>query len=197
MNRVPSGRVSVKDVVSKEKDIEKQLDHVYAELDSNSKSRLEREHMRRNMADPSFLNKMAAIDRQNSLVKKKGSKLRGMDAMKNRNDPFWNQMSNEAVVGGESRGKKIPGLLGGLDGGRRNPNPLIGDGSQVVNSQKDRHRTAGVGRSDLGTFDQEAYLGAQRMKEGEGDKMRRFQFNQVMSDATPPNRFLRDYRNPV
>ena len=172
--------------MSKEKDLEKQIEHAYAELESNSKSRLEREYMRRNMADPSFLNKMEAIDRQNSLVKNKGSKQRGMD------DPFRNQMSKESV---ESRGKNFPGFLGDLNGGRRNPDPLISDSNQAVNSQKDMRRSAGVGGSNLGTFDQEAYLQAQRMREGEGDKMKRFQFNQVASDATAPNRFLRDYRN--
>ena len=49
--------------------------------------------------------------------------------------------------------------------------------------------------SVLGTFDVESYLSAQRMVEGEGDAMKNFQFNQVASDATPPNRHLRDFRH--
>ena len=48
----------------------------------------------------------------------------------------------------------------------------------------------------LGEFDMEAYLSAQRMKEGEGDPMKNFKFNQVASDSTPPDRYLKDVRNP-
>lgn len=48
----------------------------------------------------------------------------------------------------------------------------------------------------LGGFDMESYLAAQRMLEGQGDPMKRFQFNQVASDATPPDRYLKDYRLP-
>ena len=47
----------------------------------------------------------------------------------------------------------------------------------------------------LGSFDAESYLSAQRMLEGDGDAMKKFQFNQVASDATPPNRLLRDVRH--
>lgn len=49
----------------------------------------------------------------------------------------------------------------------------------------------------LGEFDMEAYLSAQRMKEGGGDPMKNFQFNQVTSDATPPDRYLKDVRSPL
>lgn len=49
----------------------------------------------------------------------------------------------------------------------------------------------------LGDFDMEAYLSAQRMKEGDGDPMKNFQFNQVASDSTPPDRPLKDFRNPL
>lgn len=48
----------------------------------------------------------------------------------------------------------------------------------------------------LGDFDMEAYLSAQRMKEGEGDPMKNFQFNQVASDSTPPDRYIKDFRSP-
>ena len=48
----------------------------------------------------------------------------------------------------------------------------------------------------LGAFDVEAYLSPQRMLKGQGDPMKAFQFNQVVSDATPPDRWLRDVRNP-
>jgi hypothetical protein len=49
----------------------------------------------------------------------------------------------------------------------------------------------------LGEFDMESYLGAQRMREGEGDPMKNFQFNQVASDSTPPDRVLKDVRSPL
>lgn len=49
----------------------------------------------------------------------------------------------------------------------------------------------------LGEFDMESYLGAQRMRVGEGDPMKNFQFNQVASDSTPPDRVLKDVRNPL
>lgn len=49
----------------------------------------------------------------------------------------------------------------------------------------------------LGEFDMESYLEAQRMREGEGDPMKNFQFNQVASDSTPPDRVLKDVRNPL
>ncbi len=48
----------------------------------------------------------------------------------------------------------------------------------------------------LGGFDVEGYLSGQRLEEGKGDPMKRFQFNQVASDATPPDRFLVDVRHP-
>ena len=49
----------------------------------------------------------------------------------------------------------------------------------------------------LGEFDMESYLASQRMREGEGDPMKNFQFNQVASDSTPPDRYLKDVRNPL
>ena len=49
---------------------------------------------------------------------------------------------------------------------------------------------------NLGSFDVEAYLAPQRMLQGQGDPMKRFQFNQVASDSTPPDRYLRDFRDP-
>lgn len=48
---------------------------------------------------------------------------------------------------------------------------------------------------ELGAFDAESYLLAQKMEKDEGDPMKRFQFNQVVSDATPPDRYLVDVRN--
>ena len=49
----------------------------------------------------------------------------------------------------------------------------------------------------LGEFDMETYLASQRMKEGGGDPMKNFKFNQVASDSTPPDRYLKDVRNPL
>jgi len=50
--------------------------------------------------------------------------------------------------------------------------------------------------SILGGFDMESYLSEQRMTSNAGhNAMKKFQFNQIASDATPPDRYLRDYRN--
>ena len=49
---------------------------------------------------------------------------------------------------------------------------------------------------NLGSLDVEAYLGPQRMLQGQGDPMKKFQFNQVASDSTPPDRHLKDVRDP-
>ena len=49
----------------------------------------------------------------------------------------------------------------------------------------------------LGPLDVEGYLSAQRMLEGQGNSMKNFQFSQVKSDATPPNRYLKDYRHQL
>lgn len=49
----------------------------------------------------------------------------------------------------------------------------------------------------LGDFDVESYLSAQRMKEGDGDPMKNFQFNQVASDGMSPDRHLKDVRSPL
>lgn len=48
---------------------------------------------------------------------------------------------------------------------------------------------------DFGSFDPEPYLTGQHLKDGE-DEMKRFQFNQRRSDATPYDRDLKDIRNP-
>lgn len=46
-------------------------------------------------------------------------------------------------------------------------------------------------------FNAESYLAPQRLREGQGDPMKRFRFNQVASDNTPFNRTLWDVRNPL
>lgn len=65
---------------------------------------------------------------------------------------------------------------------------------QIEKFQKVTESNAPSRIAALGDFDMEAYLSAQRMKEGEGDPMKNFQFNQVASDSTPPDRYLKDFR---
>ena len=48
---------------------------------------------------------------------------------------------------------------------------------------------------DLGNFKPDAYLSGQHLEPG-GDEMKRFQFNQRRSEATPFDRDLKDVRNP-
>lgn len=68
--------------------------------------------------------------------------------------------------------------------------------TQVVHNGDPHQKPQGWPNILLGAFDVEAYLSPQRMLKGQGDPMRAFQFNQVVSDATPPDRWLRDVRNP-
>lgn len=193
---------------------------------------LRREEVRLNMAKPDFLNKVAAIERQNSLLKPRG-----------RGQGLPQEMSNEAVGRSElGKVKRSGSLLLGPGVGRSDKDfikklsgskkddeqvaPVKGAGSRnknkkqiskigeqvkrldggvamdrnkVKNSALDKGRREGrlPAISVLGSFDVQSYLGAQRMVEGEGDKMKKFQFNQVASDATPPDRYLKDYRNPL
>jgi hypothetical protein len=194
------------------------------------RDKLRREMVRRKMAEPEFLNKVAAIDRQNSLLKQRG-KVRGSVLSQQ------NQLSNEVIGPGEQEKGRLRGRGPGGNYLRRRANSGV-DGmsrsdSMQVKAMEDmerdmerdkeqrlleqmkrkvaenkpmpsalRSRMRGgqsQGISVLGSvFDAEAYLSEQRMAMGGGgDKMKRFQFNQAASDATPPDRFLKDYRDPM
>ena len=88
--------------------------------------------------------------------------------------------------GGQGGGQQVE-ISNDLDGGFRQRMvraPVVdrGDGARDL-------------RAVLGGFDTEGYLAPQRMLKGHGDPMRAFQFNQVASDATPPDRLLKDYRD--
>ena len=73
---------------------------------------------------------------------------------------------------------------------KRDP-PSLFNGNVRQGSEK---KVSGHSRIQaLGDFDMEGYLSAQRITEGEA--MKKFQFNQIASDATPPDRYLKDYRN--
>lgn len=117
-----------------------------------------------------------------------------------------NQMSNEAV--GPDKDKMVG--FGGVMGSRkfvRDAKRAGGLKSEHLGSQMSERNPPAINLkkvgemqpriSVLGYFGVESYLSAQRMKEGGGDKMKRFQFNQVASDATLPDRPLRDFRNPL
>ncbi len=180
---------------------------------------------KRNLADPALLKEQEAIDRQNSLFKPRSnrqhhpmddtfpnrptaSKHRRLDKFSELNEEGkpnvlnmlngakkpggggvrnFESIKNEAVESLRRREWKLPEAAAGRDvagggGGRR-------DGEGEVQQS---------GIPVLGSFDVEAYLAPQRMVNGgKGDKMKSFQFNQVASDATPPDRFLRDYRNQL
>ena len=70
-------------------------------------------------------------------------------------------------------------------------------GDRFRGNPRDVPKMATANIPALGEFDMEAYLSAQRMKEGDGDPMKNFQFNQVASDSTPPDRYLKDMRSPL
>lgn len=191
------------------------------EEEEQEQARFQREQIRRSMADPSFLKRKAAIDMQNSMLKiGAGGRLKGegfslnrllsdddlvrADEIERRRGKDRQRDSRQGDWGRNEINEKVINEFSDLKKKRR---PL--DANEWETPQRrikkktpaaTRAHARGEGEikskiSVLGSFDVESYLEAQRMKAGEGDKMKKFQFNQVISDATPPDRYLRDYRN--
>lgn len=121
--------------------------------------------------------------------------------------PFQIQRQPVQQDGGDGRSSDIPGLPA-------NSRYLVKDPSKGVGTAPgkekykalpiqvqgkpfhlDVEKAPGHSLDFLGSFDMENYLSAQRMLEGQGDAMKHFQFNQVASDATPPDRELHDVRH--
>lgn len=197
-------------------------------LNENRDDLRRKDDQRHNMADPNYLSRKEAIDRQNSFGKPRG---RGQwrEQLSEREDLLRRQRHNEdAGAGGggvvaRKRGS-VPSLWAGLsDADRKVVKAKAADmeqnfekaldGDAMSHKQRQHHlpetpllaaqqHRGGRGEPGriavLGSLDVEAYLGPQRMVEGDGgDKMKNFQYNQVVSDATRPDRYLRDYRNPL
>ena len=80
---------------------------------------------------------------------------------------------------------------------RQSQPPAILENHPAQQIQNIPARGVGSRITILGEFDMESYLEAQRMRAGEGDPMKNFQFNQVASDSIPPDRVLKDVRNPL
>lgn len=165
-----------------------------------------KDDLRRSMADPNYLSKKEAIDRQNSFGKPRG-RGQGKEQLSEREELLRRQRLNEAAVldGGVRKRGNVPSLRAGLsDADRRvkadmeqNLVKALGGDMGDMSHKRENRLPETAGRiSVLGSFDLEAYLGPQRMVEGGGDKMKNFQYNQVVSDATRPDRYLKDYRNP-
>ena len=142
----------------------------------------------------------AAIAMQNSLVKNRKNEF-GIAHFPN--GPF-NQLSNMVDEKQKRKQQRLSRLGGDLVGmaaeaGQEQNKPV--DGLQ----ERDKHFPVGVGqnrppffssslRHILGEFNVEGYLSSQRMLQDQGDPMSAIKFNQVASDATPPDRVLSDHR---
>lgn len=162
----------------------------------------------RGMANLETLRKEAVIEMQNSLAKLKNNGIR--KGPHNANDPL-NQFSNE-VDSQESKQKKQPPWFSRLDGLDTRAQSKAAEGVESKRKlddrqqHEDKHYPVGFDKNKLpqhsssyhhllGGLDVMGYLSAQRMLQGQGDPMHAFQFNQVASDATAPDRKLKDYRN--
>lgn len=189
---------------------------------ANQEELMEQHRQRPNMPDPRFLsNRKGAIDMQNSLGKRPKGKRQSFnnplnqvsnEGVQSEGDRAPKRKQSRAVMMDEVDPKVVEKLKRKTNmernvideekendiihqrGPRRRRNRverLGGGGALQQQLQRD-------GLAMLGSFDTEAYLGPQRMLKGtDGDNMKRFQFNQVASDATPPDRHLRDYRHPT
>ena len=168
---------------------------------------------RRNMA----LNQQDAINRQNALFESRSRRHGMLDGGEDKNPVLRRSPANRRLprVGGDEEAK--PNFLEMLNDAKKMPRDGNGEGGTIRAEdtwRSQRRRPVQSFGDDLakkkeerepprripmlGEFDMEGYLGAQRMVDGDGgDKMKKFQFNQVASDATPPDRFLKDYRNPL
>lgn len=188
-----------KDVVAGESDRDSRGVVGRMEEDSNPVLPVREKLRRSRVADSAHLNKMAAIDLQNSLAGQRKVRPRRLEQELQLADNKADLRGDKQGMGGGGRKVDLPGggrfrkALDERNLGMESRGGVERGGYLEKKQQKLSSLSGGV---DLGEFEQEAYLGAQRMRAGEGDKMKKFQFNQVASDATPPDRFLRDYRNP-
>lgn len=142
---------------------------------------------------------------------KSSSKEQMKDAKKRRlfnaNSLNWAAPARPHEDWGERKGNVIPGLGLPASSQRLTKDPRRGVGTapgkakalltlvQDQPLQLDVEKALDHSLELLGSFDVESYLSAQRMLEGQGDPMTHFRFNQVASDATPPNRELPDVRH--
>ena len=162
-----------------------------------------RQQLRSHIVDSEKAKMNAAIDAQNALSgKNKERKI----VPGNKNDPFI-QLREKLMEHDPSFKSR---LAKSREAVKKNPKRYMyhnerkllvekhaGEAADDVKPNKfSEHKQQTLSRiAGLGLFDIESYLSFQRMVIGEGDPMKRFQFNQVASDATPPDRYLKDYRN--
>lgn len=144
-------------------------------------------------------------NRQNSLKRQPANHFRSADL-----DSEEDEKPKDILQMLNAKNKPAGGRLMDFDQGakKRLPNqpklrerPYKGNGGRVrggggVRGEGGWPEGNGLGRIPaLGSFDVEAYLAPQRLTMGTGDNMKKFQFNQEASDSTPPDRYLKDYRN--
>lgn len=167
-----------------------------------------RQQLRSHMVDSEKAKMNSAINAQNSLRGRNGER---QIFPGNKNDPYI-QMREKMVSSLSERDPSFKSRLAkAREKAKKNPRRYMynnerkllveGRAGEVavdvpLNKFNDNKQTLSRIPS-LGLFDMESYLSIQRMAKGEGDPMKRFQFNQVASDATPPDRYLKDYRNQL
>ena len=162
---------------------------------SNNDDEFNREYMKKradlriNLIDSNIARKHVALGIQKSLSSRNIQR----KIPSNKNDPLVQiKLKEERKSLGKNHQKMAQELR---DSGKQRKllvDKVVGPfGKQATSSQLEKMPRSKI--TALGDFDMESYLGAQKMVKG--DAMSNFQFNQIVSDATPPDRYLKDYRN--
>lgn len=162
-----------------------------------------REDLRKNLVDSDMARRRAALESQNALSSRNMRRKIPSDShdplvqLKLKNDKKLSDLNDRlSKVRGQANdsGKQRKLLVDELHGQSKKhslPSLLDNHVKQVQEAGKEESAHSRI--EALGPFDMEAYLSAQRMTQG--DAMKRFQFNQIASDTTPPDRYLKDFRN--
>ena len=108
--------------------------------------------------------------------------------------PAQGVLSNSLEGEAEPHGRQLPQKVATTHMPLDNGQSLVGmdwDPEAITNN------TSSSSLEKLGgSFDVQGYLGPQHMDRGGGDPMAHFNFNQVASDNTPPNRVIKDLTSP-
>ncbi len=150
-----------------------------------------RADLRKDLIDSDLARKHAAIDIQKSLSSRNIKRKIPSD----KNDPLVQiKLKEERKSLGSKLQNRMKMAQESRDSGKQRKllvDKVVGPfGKQPTSSPLEKKPQS---IAVLGDFDMESYLGAQKMVKG--DAMKSFQFNQIVSDATRPDRYLKDYRN--
>ena len=120
-------------------------------------------------------------------------------------DQLKNQLTSQIKTGKDGKGDSLRPFSRDGKGDSLRPIHLPGEDNRSQRVRRGNRRSPVSDEEgfpllrsvtvDLGNFKPDAYLSGQHMEPG-GDEMKRFQFNQRRSEATPFDRDLKDVRNP-